>query len=136
MNRKALAIGKQNHRDNELDVQRVTMLAHDVFKSFGKLRRLGPYQLIVIDPPTDQGRSFEALRSWPRLLRRLPEMLAPGGDVVACLNSPRLTSAFLIDLFAAHLPGVELQGRCPPHPNFPDRDEEGGLKVLHFAASS
>jgi 23S rRNA (cytosine1962-C5)-methyltransferase len=132
MNRRALEMGRQNHRDNGLELRRATFLDHDLFKSFGKLRRLGPFDLAVVDPPSHQGRSFSARRDWPRLLRRLPSLLAPGAEVVGCLNSPHLAPAFLREQFAEHAPGCTFVEQLPLPAEFPDRAPERGLKVLRF----
>ncbi len=132
MNRGALELGRQNHRDNSLELRRASFLVHDLFKSFGKLRRLGPFDLAVVDPPSHQGASFSAGRDWPRLLRHLPSLLAPGAEVVACLNSPHLGPEFLEDGFAEHAPGFSLQEILPPARDFPDRSPERGLKVMKF----
>jgi 23S rRNA (cytosine1962-C5)-methyltransferase len=132
MHRGALELGRQNHRDNGLDLRRASFLAHDLFKSFSKLRRLGPFDLAIVDPPSHQGASFSARRDWPRLLRQLPSLLAPGAEVVACLNSPHLGPEFLLDGFAEHAPGHRLMELLLPPRDFPDRFPERGLKVLQF----
>ncbi|HSH70875.1 MAG TPA: class I SAM-dependent methyltransferase [Deferrisomatales bacterium] len=132
MNRGVLELGRQNHRDNSVELRRASFLAHDLFKSFGKLRRLGPFGLVVVDPPSHQGASFSARRDWPRLLRHLPSLLAPGAEVVACLNSPHLGPEFLVEQFAAHAPGCSLREILPPPEDFPDRSPERGLNVLRF----
>ena len=132
MNRGALERGRLNHRDNDLELRRTSFLTHDLFKSFGKLRRLGPFDLVIVDPPSHQGASFSAHRDWPRLLRHLPTLLAPGAEVVACLNSPHLGPEFLLTRFADHAPGCSLCEILPPAQDFPDRLPERGLNVLRF----
>jgi len=73
----ALAIGQQNHRLGDLSGGR--FLAHDLFKSWGKVKRLGPYDIVVADPPSYQKGSFVATKDYARVVRRLPELLAPAG---------------------------------------------------------
>jgi len=58
MNRGALALGEQNHRLNDLDLRKVSFLPIELFRSFSRLRKLAPFDLIVCDPPTDQGIIF------------------------------------------------------------------------------
>ncbi|WP_258317723.1 class I SAM-dependent methyltransferase, partial [Escherichia coli] len=48
----ALALGRENHQRNGLTGAR--FLAHDIFHSWGKLKRLGPYGLVIADPPSYQ----------------------------------------------------------------------------------
>jgi 23S rRNA (cytosine1962-C5)-methyltransferase len=130
MNRSALELGRENHIDNGHDLRRVSFLRHDIFKSFGKLRRLGPFDVIVIDPPTDQGRSFTTERGWPRLLQRVPSLAAPRAHLLAALNSPRHGVDFLADGIAEHLPGAEW-ARLDRAGDYPDAADDGGLKILH-----
>jgi len=132
MNRGALDTGRENHRHNGLDVRKASFLSHDIFKSFGKLRKLGPFDLVVIDPPTDQGKSFSATTGWPKLVSKLGGLLAPGSEVLACLNAPQLTSCFLERVFSERLPTVRLMGQFGPPSSFPEEDSERGLKILHF----
>ena len=132
MSRAALEVGRRNHLDNGQDPRLASFLAHDLFNSFGKLRRLGPYGVVVIDPPTNQGKSFAANRDWAKLLRQVPSLAAPGADVFAALNGPWLGATFLTDLVAEHLPAATLVEQLDGGPNYPECGAEAGLKVLHL----
>ena len=113
---------------------RVRFLAHDIFKSWGKIQKLGPYDIVVVDPPSYQKGSFVAAKDYGKLIRRLPKLVrAPvptpmtsggkgdhndvngegdndknshtsGGYVMLCLNAPELTTSFLHDLMEEHVP--------------------------------
>jgi hypothetical protein len=39
---------------------------------------MGPYDLVIADPPSFQKGSFVATKDWARLLRRLPDLLREG----------------------------------------------------------
>lgn len=132
MNRGALELGQLNHRINGMDLRRVSFLPLELFRSFGKLRRLAPFDLVICDPPSSQGRSFTAERHWPKLVRRLPELLTAGGDVLACLNAPRLPPAFLDRQFKEICPAMELLCRYEPGPDFPEADSEKGVSLHHY----
>ena len=56
--------------DNALDAG-ATFLPHDLFTTWGKIGRGGPYDLIVVDPPSYQKGSFVATKDYARLMRRL-----------------------------------------------------------------
>lgn len=127
----ALAIGQLNHRLNGLD-KRASFLAHDLFKSWGKVSRGGPYDLVIMDPPSYQNGSFVATKDYARLLRRLPELLAPGGHALLCLNAPELGPAFIQDQMATEAPGLHFVQRLPNPPVFADVDEARSLKVLVY----
>ena len=126
----ALATGRENQRLN-FDAEtcrRVRYLAHDLFKSWGKLQRGGPYDLVVIDPPSNQAGSFVAEKDYARIVRRLAGLTHEESRVLACLNSPYLGEEFLVDLFAE----FRWEGRLESAPGFEDVDREAALKCLVF----
>lgn len=127
----ALATGRKNHELNfeKEQCQRASYLAHDLFKSWGKLKRGGPYDLIIIDPPSNQGSSFYAEKDYQKILRRLPELIHEGSQVLGCLNAPHLGEDFLTDLFADY----KNLGRLPCAEGFADNNPEASLKLLSFA---
>lgn len=130
----ALATGRRNHALNGVDDGRARFLAHDVFNSWGKLTRAGPYELVILDPPMFQKGSFVAEKDYPRLLRRLPTLLAPGGRALLALNSPKLGPAFLHEALAREAPGLECVERLANPAVFADVDEDRSLKVLICAS--
>ncbi len=128
----ALATGQQNHQLNGLTG--ASFLAHDIFTSWGKITRSGPYHLIIIDPPSYQKGSFVATKDYAKLMRRLPGLLRPGGHVLLCLNAPELNTAFLKDQMAEIAPELEFVERVANPAVFADVDEERSLKVLVYRA--
>ena len=129
----ALAIGQHNHRLNSLVGAR--FLAHDLFKSWGKVQRLGPYEMVIVDPPSYQKGSFVASKDYPRVVRRLPGLLVPGGHALLCLNAPELSSRFLTELVLAEAPGLRYVQRLDNPSVFADIEPERALKVLLFSMS-
>ncbi len=129
----ALAIGRSNHRLNGL-ASGASFLAHDLFHSWGKLQRAGPYGLVIVDPPSHQKGSFVATKDYARVLRRLPALLAPGGHALLCLNAPELAPAFLLDLLQAEAPSLLPAQRLPNPPGFADLAPDRALKVFVVAA--
>jgi 23S rRNA (cytosine1962-C5)-methyltransferase len=131
MSQGALSVGQQNHRLNGVDAG-ARFLAHDVFSTWGKIGRAGPYDLVILDPPSHQKGSFVAAKDYPRLVRRLPELLAPGGHALLCLNAPELGPDFLHGLVAAQAPGLVFQERLANPAVFADASPDRALKVLVF----
>lgn len=129
----ALAVGQHNHRLNGLGGAR--FLAHDLFKSWGKVKRLGPYDIVVADPPSYQKGSFVATKDYARVVRRLPELLAPGGQALLCLNAPEIPPDFLVDLVAAEAPDLHFEERLQNPVAFADALPERALKVMRFRRS-
>lgn len=131
----ALGIGQQNHRLNGIAGGAV-FLPHDIFSSWGKITRGGPYDLVIMDPPSYQKGSFVATKDYARLLRRLPDLLAPGGHALLCLNAPELGVDFLQDQVRALAPELAFLERVANPPAFADTDANRALKVLLYAAGA
>jgi 23S rRNA (cytosine1962-C5)-methyltransferase len=129
----AMAIGQQNHALNGLQ-SGASFLTHDIFKTWGKITRSGPYHLIVVDPPSYQKGSFVATKDYLRLMRRLPDLLRPGGRVLLCLNAPELSAAFLHEQMQEAAPELVFEQRLDNPPAFADVSDERSLKVLVYRA--
>ncbi len=131
MSQPALAIGQQNHQLNGISTG-ASFLAHDIFKTWGKITRGGPYGLVIVDPPSYQKGSFVATKDYARLMRRLPELLAPGGHALLCLNAPELGLAFLQDQMKELAPELNFVQRVANPAVFADVSPERSLKVLAY----
>lgn len=132
MSRAALSRGRDNHRLNGHDLSRVSFLGHELFKSWGKVKSTGPYDLVIIDPPSFQKGSFLLTKDYQRVLRKLPELLTADGTVLACMNDPALGAAFLIEEVTREAPGLCFEQRLENPPEFADIEPGGGLKALVF----
>ena len=131
MARGAIATGQQNHQLNGLHGG-AAFLAHDIFHSWGKITRAGPYELVIVDPPSYQKGSFVATKDYARLLRRLPDLLSDGGHALLCLNAPELSMGFLRGLVDEHAPALRFMERVPNRAVFADVDDDRALKVAVF----
>ena len=128
----AIAIGQQNHALNGL--AGASFLAHDLFSTWGKVNRLGPYGLVIVDPPSYQKGSFVATKDYARVLRRLPDLLRPGGHALLCLNAPELGPEFVQDTMRETAPELVFEQRLPNPSAFADIAPERALKVLLYRA--
>ena len=108
----ALTTGQQNHQLNGIH-SGAKFLAHDLFSSWGKVTRLGPYGLVIMDPPSFQRGSFVAHKDYARLVRRLPDLLRPGGHALLCLNAPEIPEQVLRDQLATQAPDLVVTQRLP-----------------------
>ncbi len=133
MNRNSLNIGKENHSLNSIEMsdQNARFYSHDIFRSFGKIRQNSPYDLIIMDPPPFQGRSFSFKRDYPKLIRRTGNWLRPGGAAFFCLNAPTFDWAEFEVMLKENLDGKFENWEKVPSPaeflgKFPDR----GLKAF------
>ncbi|MBN2644723.1 MAG: class I SAM-dependent methyltransferase [Desulfuromonadaceae bacterium] len=133
MSRSALELGRENHRLNGFDDRRSTFLALEIFRSFSRLRKLGPFDLVICDPPATQGKSFTALSHWPKLLRRLPELLSAGGEFILCQNGPGIPERWLDEQVTQLLPAAERLGLHETGPDFPELDPACRTLIRHYA---
>lgn len=133
MSQGALGTGQLNHRLNGL-ASGASFLPHDIFHSWGKVARSGPYGLVILDPPSYQKGSFVAHKDYARLARRLPDLLAPGGHALLCLNAPEMGPDFLQALMAQEAPTLQYLQRLGNPAAFADVDQARALKVLLYRA--
>ncbi|QCB44770.1 class I SAM-dependent methyltransferase [Hydrogenophaga sp. PAMC20947] len=127
----AMGLGQLNHALNGLQAG-ASFLAHDIFKTWGRINRSGPYHLVIVDPPSFQKGSFVATKDYAKLMHRLPDLLRPGGKAMLCLNAPELGEGFLRKLMAEVAPELGFEQRIENPPAFADVDPERSLKVLTY----
>ena len=132
MSKSALTTGRANHHLNNIDTYNVKFSPYNILKSFSRIRRDGPYDLIIIDPPTLQKGSFEATKDYYKIINKLDQISSKDCIVLACLNSPDLNSQFIIDIFNEVAPTFEYIERLENLKEFPCIDEDKSLKNLVF----
>lgn len=133
MSSAALNLGRTNHLLNGLDKARSEFLAENILKSWGRIKKRGPYDLVIIDPPSYQKGSFVAEKDYAKVLRRLPELMPSGGLILACLNAPELDVDFLKEQFTEYCASAQFVERLPAHADFPDVDPAQQLKLLIYS---
>ncbi|AOW14057.1 SAM-dependent methyltransferase [Hydrogenophaga crassostreae] len=129
----AMGLGQLNHALNGFQ-SGASFLTHDIFKTWGKITRSGPYHLVIVDPPSFQKGSFIATKDYAKLMRRLPDLLRPGGQAMLCLNAPELSADFLQHQMAEIAPELVFEQRLDNPPVFTDVDPNRSLKVLIYRA--
>lgn len=132
----ALSKGRENHRLNNQDLQKVTFEGVDIFKSYSRLKKHGPYDLLICDPPQFQKGRVDVKRDYKKIIRRIPELLKPGGQLMLCLNSPELTDTFLFDTVSENCPQCYFIESISPPEVFKEMESGRGLKVLIFSFQS
>ncbi len=131
MSSPALSVGRENHRLNQHPLDRVGFAKLDIFKSFGRLKKRGPFDLLICDPPTYQKGSVDIARDYQRILRRLDQFMTPDATLMLCLNAPELSREFLVDQVAEWAPEYVLTAEISP-PTVYVEAENKGLKTLIF----
>lgn len=132
MNKNVLTTGRENHRLNGLDTKKVQFMPYNILKSWSRIRKAGPYDLIIIDPPSFQKGSFAATSDYAKIIRRLHEFASEECTVLAALNAPELDTGFIKDLFHENAPQFKFIERLENLESFPESDEERSLKNLIF----
>lgn len=130
MSKSALTKGKENHFLNGLNTKKVKFFAHDILKSFGLIKRLAPFDFVIIDPPSDHGSHFQVDRDYAKLISRVKDWTQPGAIVMTCLNSPFHSFSFLEDCVAKYAPDLELLEKCGAPLSFRETDFDRGLKII------
>ncbi len=132
ISKSSLSKGRENHRLNKHPLERVKFAGVDIFKSNGRIKKYGPYDVIISDPPTLQFGSVNIKRDYAKIIKKIPQWLKPGGEIMLCLNSPDLTDEFLLEQVAEHCPDCKFQQRIAPPAVFKEAHQGKGLKVLIF----
>ena len=132
MSSRALSIGRENHKVNGLSTDNVRFYAYDIFKSWGRIKRHGPYDLIIIDPPSFQKGSFVASKDYQRVIRKMSGLLNDDGCFLACLNAPEVDLSDFKRLLEAEADGFVVENILEASPYFPDISAEKRLKMLVF----
>lgn len=132
MNNGVLKQGKVNHKLNGF-LKSVSFYPHDILKSFGKLRKTGPFELVIIDPPSFQKGSFELTKDYQKILRRLPEIVIDGTQLLLCANSPDLSEQGFKALITEHAgDDFIFEKRLENSQGFPEKDNDRNLKALIY----
>ena len=132
MNKNVLSIGRENHRLNSLDTKKVQFMPYNILNSWSRIRKAGPYDIIIIDPPSFQKGSFAATSDYAKIIRRLHEFAAEECTVLAVLNAPELDSSFIKSLFGENAAEFQYINRLANLESFPEIEEERSLKNLIF----
>lgn len=129
-----LQIGQRNHDFNRplfRPESKARFWPFDILRSWRKLQDAGPFDIILLDPPSKQGKSFNAQRDYAKLVARLPRMLNDEAYVLACLNAPYLGSDFILDCFAG-LEEFSFEQRLANRSDMPEKNNEANLKLMLF----
>lgn len=136
MSKSALSTGRANYHLNNLNTDNVEFMPYNILKSWSRIKKSGPYDIIIIDPPSFQKSSFAATKDYSKIVRRLIDLTTSNGEILACLNDPYLQSTFLIELFKQEAPEFKFQRRLENVETFKSVDEQKSLKCLIFKRDS
>ena len=119
-----------NHKLNKIDLNKVKIFDHDIFKSYSKIEKNGPYDFIIIDPPSDHGNHFKLDRDYPKLLSRSYSWLKTGGILFTALNSPHHDFNFLKEMMKNLQLEFDYQEEFGLPDSFLETNPQSGLKII------
>ena len=135
LSKASLSKGRENHQLNHLakkQGKQVIFEGVDIFKSNSRIKKHGPYDILVCDPPSFQKGSVNISRDYAKIIRRIPQWMNPGAKLMLCLNSPDLDDTFLKAEVARECPNCHFEKRLENPAVFKEAFSGKGLKVLIF----
>lgn len=132
MAKSSLSTGRENHHINNLSTKNINFMPYNILKSFSRIKKNAPYDIIIIDPPSFQKGSFEASKDYVKIIKKLNLLAGDDTLVLACLNSPHLNSQFIIDIFKEYAPNFTFDKKLDCCKDFVALDDERSLKNLVF----
>jgi 23S rRNA (cytosine1962-C5)-methyltransferase len=132
MSKGALSVGRENHRINNLDTSCVKFMPYNILKSWSRIKKYAPYDIIIIDPPSFQKGSFAATKDYAKIIKRLNELASEECVILSCLNAPELDTEFIKDLFKEYASDFEFLNRLETLDTFPNNNDEKTLKNMVF----
>lgn len=132
MSKTSIKWGEKNHEINAQNLREVKSIPHNIFKSWGRIKQFGRYDLVIIDPPMRQRGSFDAAKNYAAVMKKLSSLCSGGAQVIATINSPFLAADYLLELFMRHNPEGSYIGEMAVAPEFLDKYPERGLNICHF----
>jgi 23S rRNA (cytosine1962-C5)-methyltransferase len=135
MSKPSIIWGERNHALNKQDKRAVRSIPHNLFRSWGRIKKYGPYNTVIIDPPTRQRGSFDAEKNYGAVLKKLPQLAQANADIIATVNSPYLGPDFLIHQVQRYAPGCSFIEEIPPSVEFEDKFPDKALKIYRFRFS-
>ena len=131
-NKSVLSKGRENHRLNNQDTNKVKFEPVNIFNSWSRLKKYAPYDMLICDPPSFQAGSVDIKRDYQKIIKRIPQLMNPEADIMLCLNSPDLSDDFLFQLIEEHCPECKFIEKIQSPEVFKEAEEGKGLKVLLF----
>jgi len=125
-----LKTAQRNHSHNELGDNKASFYKRDILKSASQYSRQGPYDLIIIDPPPYQKKSFRGWTDYEKLLKRCEKNLNPQGSILASLNNPHVSIQEYCANLRALFPDAKEIDQVETSSEIKEVDVSKGLKLV------
>lgn len=129
-----LSRGRENHRLNKHSLENIRFEKVNILKSFGRIKRYGPYDLIICDPPTYQKGSIDIVRDYSKLIRRFTDFTSDDAILLLCINTPhigKLTGKeFLFETIKKNSPEIHFIKEIIPPDVFKEIQNKGTRALI------
>jgi len=125
-----LKTAQRNHQHNDLNKGKASFYKRDILKSAQQFSKMGPYDLMIIDPPPYQKKSFTGWKDYQKLLLRCEKSLNTNGQIFTCLNNPQVTLAEFEESLRATFPKAKTYAAVDISPEIKEANESKGLKLI------
>lgn len=125
-----LKTAQRNHQKNDLSSGKSAFYKRDILKSAQQYAKMGPYDLIIIDPPPYQKKSFRGWQDYEKLLKRCRTCLSENGHLFVCLNNPQVTSEEFITKLQAIFPDAKKVESVATATEIKEQNSSKGLKTI------
>ncbi len=136
LSKSSLSKGRENHQLNKLskkEGKHIVFEGIDIFKSNSRIKKYGKYDLLICDPPSFQKGSVNIERDYAKIIRKIPQWMNQGAQLLLCLNSPDLDEQFLKNEVVRECPDCIFEQRLDNPKVFKEAHKGKGLKVLVFS---
>jgi 23S rRNA (cytosine1962-C5)-methyltransferase len=125
-----LKTAQRNHQKNNLSSGKSAFYKRDILKSAQQYSKMGPYDLIIIDPPPFQKKSFRGWQDYEKLLHRCRTCLSEKGCLFVCLNNPQVTSQDFMAKLQAMFPDAAKIENIATADEIKEANTDKGLKTV------
>ncbi len=127
----ALSRGKRNLAENPGNTKH-RFFSHNIMKSLGKIDNLGPFDLVIIDPPSRQPKSFNPKKDYPKILRRSQEFLSESAQLLVVDNDPDVSVQDLQLMVQQNAPWLKFEEHLALPEVIQEKNSNMGLKTLVY----
>ena len=135
VSKSSLSKGRANHQLNKLAKKEGKQIVYegvDIFKSNSRIKKYGKYDLLICDPPSFQKGSVNIARDYAKIIRKIPQWMNEGAQLLLCLNSPDLDEQFLKEEVVRECPDCVFEQRIANPMVYKETYVGKGLKALVF----
>lgn len=126
----ALKTAQRNHQLNGMNSGQASFYKRDILKSAKQFSSLGPFDLIITDPPPYQKKAFRGWQDYKKLLSWCRNCLNENGTILASLNNPQATLEEFENKLRESFPEARSLNPIESSFEIKEQDKSKGLKLI------